>query len=257
MAFGRSPDDSAFVEPVTLSGRREIHWIDAKGRHGEAVVSGLELPQDGLARVRTTKGYFHSRAIGGRYYWPRTKVHVWCESQEEMKALTWFDYEGFFIRAYAQPFAVIFERGAGARHHVPDFLFVDQEGGYTIVNVRPLDRVDEDARRKFELMAETCQSIGWGYMTFTGLNPVREANLAWLKSSRHSRCAPPAGVAERALALTRDGTSRGRLARGLDLKLPMRALPWIDHLLWHRALYFDIDQRLDSATLIFSTEDIA
>lgn len=256
VAFGKAVDEATFIETRTLSGVREIHWVNSDGVHGEPVAPGMDLDVVGLGRVRTTKGHFQGTNIGGYYYWPDTQEHVWCESQEEMKALRWFEYEGLFTQAYSQPFAVLFERRAdGVKQHTPDFLLVDKAGGYTVVNVRPAERVDDDARLRFDLMAETCRTIGWDYETFTGLAPVREQNLAWLKASRHQRCAPPPDVRERAVSLARGGMPRAALARGLNMKSPTLALPWVDHLLWHRSLHFDLDERLGSATVLSTPEE--
>ena len=124
----------------------------------------------------------------------------------------WLDFEGEFTKLWPQPFVICFPPDVqGAVSHSPDFLGATDDGRLTPFDVRPARRIDDRARRQFELTAEVCETLGWPYQVLSGRDEVATGNLEWLKASRHTRCAPPADAVERILATACDGATRAEV----------------------------------------------
>lgn len=136
----------------------------------------------------------------------------------------------------------------GATSHTPDFLSSRTDGRLCLLDVRPEELIDDRARRHFELTAEVCDTLGWGYQVLGGRDRVATRNLEWLKASRHARYRPPVDAADRILATARGGATRAALIVAGDRDRPERANQWVDHLAWHKHVEFDLCRRLDSDT---------
>ncbi|WP_455132482.1 hypothetical protein [Microbacterium aurum] len=141
----------------------ELHWAPASAGSEEwAVVSPALGARDwrGIDPLpaRLSKGV-KGASIPALYHWQRTAEPewVWCESQAEKAEVMWLDFEGLITKLWPQPFVICFPpEVAGAVSHTPDFLGTTVDGHLTLFDVRPAERIDERARRQFELTAEVC-----------------------------------------------------------------------------------------------------
>lgn len=237
----------------------ELHWSSsATGSEEWAAISPAVGARD-WRRIdplpaRLSKGV-KGASIPALYHWQRTAdaEWVWCESQAEKAEVMWLDFEGVFTKLWPQPFAICFPAEVkGAVSHTPDFLGATDDGCLTLFDVRPVDRIDERARRQFDLTSEVCRTLGWPYQVLSGRDEIATGNLEWLKACRHMRCSPPTDALERILTAARDGATRAELLTVAAPELPERANQWVDHLAWHRLLLFDLHRRLGNNTVFTS-----
>jgi len=258
------------VSVIPHSPYTELHWVPrrtARARGGRearqdfAVVSARLGSRDWQSidpvPVRVHAGVTRGRATPALYYWQRTAAHIWCESQTEKEEVMWLDFTGEVERLWSQPFAITFGedvRGAGA-WHVPDFLGVQPNGRLKLYDVRPAERIDDKARKKFDATRRVCELLGWPYEVLNGRDRDVTRVLSWVKASRHERCAPPVDAADRILFHAKNGATRRSLCQVASPECPQRANPWVDHLVWHRRLQVDLCSRYDSAAILRASGD--
>jgi hypothetical protein len=188
------------------------------------------------------------------YAWQRHgPEYVWCESQFEKDRLMWLDWEGEVRRLWAQPFAIVFPPSKdGLSWHVPDFLGQFNDGTLHLYDVKPERQRDQTAEAQFIRTAEICHELGWPYhlLDASTQSDRATANLKWFKAVRHGRCAPSASVLDLILAHAVDGAPRDVLCEVADPDCPTRAAVWVDYLVWHRRLVFDIAELYGSRTVL-------
>ena len=84
--------------------------------------------------------------------------------------------------------------------HFPDYFVRLSSGESVLVDVRPTELIDDDAREQFDRTSSLCQQVGWRYVVFEGLSPIRDANLRFLLRYREVERAervpsiPPQGM---------------------------------------------------------------
>jgi len=183
----------------------------------------------------------------GLYYWPRTGRHVWYESALELACMVELDHQGDAVQVAAQPFRLLFRRGAQAIYHDPDFFAVHGSGDQVVYDVKPARRV-VDAQAQFAETARVCEQVGWRHEVLSETGPTRTTNLAFLRASRLPRCHPPSEVFVRLLDLFEAGRCLGEGAAMLNRRHPALVMPYIKHLIWHRRLLVDLDWSLDFDT---------
>ncbi|MDJ0362281.1 TnsA-like heteromeric transposase endonuclease subunit [Rhodococcus sp. H29-C3] len=129
----------------------------------------------------------------GLYYWPRTGRHVWYESALELACLVQLDYQGEAAQIAAQPFRLLFRRGAQAIYHDPDFFAVHANGDQVLYDVKPAHRVP-DAQAQFAETVRVCEQVGWRHEVVSETCPTRTTNLTFLRATRLPRCHPSSEV---------------------------------------------------------------
>lgn len=190
------------------------------------------------------------------YFWQRTRSHVWCESQEERWEVLWLDYGAQVERLWAQPMAIAFGHGTrlAGHWHVPDLLAQFIDGSYGLFDVRPAERVNDDARMQFDETARVCEELGWSYRVLTGHDKLATQNLDCLSASRHERCEPNADVEALILAAARGGQTRRELCELASPECPPMAAAWVDNLAWRRLLRLDLAAIFDSDAVFTTSE---
>lgn len=191
----------------------------------------------------------------GLYYWPRTGRHVWYESALELACLVDLDYQGKVVQVAAQPFRLLFRRGAEAVYHDPDFFAVHANGDQVVYDVKPAARINEKARQQFAATAVVCADVGWRYEVLSETHPTRTINLGFLRPTRLPRCHPSSEVFVRLLDIFEAGRFLGEGAAMVNRRRPALAMPYIKHLIWHRHLSVDLDQALDFDTTATTTSE--
>lgn len=264
----RPVDGAKDLTPRRRTSSSELHWIPrtnargaAAGQHEWAAV-GRDLGEGDWAaidplRIRKSKGVRH-RFTPAMYFWQRTRSHVWCESQQERWEVLWLDYGGQVDRLWAQPLAIAFGHGSqlSGFSHVPDFLAQFTDGSLGLFDVRPAERVDDDARVQFKETEKICEALGWRYRVLTGYDHLATANLDCLSASRHDRCLPAPTMEALILETAQGGRPRGELCRIVSPECPPLACAWIDNMAWRRLLHVDLAVVFGSET-VYTTSDSA
>lgn len=262
----RPIDGARRITPRRRTSSTELHWIP---RTSSAVSSdNLEEwasvnrdlgDRDWAAidpmRVHHSKGVRH-KFTPAMYFWQRTRSHVWCESQQERWEVLWLDFGGQVERLWAQPLAITFGHGSrlSGSWHVPDLLAQFSDGSLGLFDVRPAERLDEQARIQFGETAATCEVLGWRYQVLAGHDSRATANLDCLSASRHDRCLPPHEVETLILQMAVGGRPRGELCRLVSPECPPLACAWVDNMAWRRLLHVDLGA-IFSSEAVYTTPD--
>lgn len=188
----------------------------------------------------------------GLYYWAPTQTHVWHESALESACLMVLEFAGRIDRISAQPFRLLFRRGARSVRHDPDFFAVHRDGDHVVYDVKPLSRMSAEAKAQFVETARVCAAVGWRHEVLHEPDPVFARNLDFLRSARHRRCHPPNEVVEHILSVFEGCRSIGEARSMINRRSPALALPYIKHLIWHRLLAVDLTLRVDFDTVASS-----
>lgn len=237
-------------EPTSgwVLGETTIEWLSLPGilRTETNPRKLLDLDLYLAMPIREGNRYPRMRNYHGRYYFNSIGKQVWHESLLERDMLLALDYVGETVAIAAQPMKLTFDDGSV---HFPDFLSLDADGGQTLYDVKPAARINEKYETQFAKTAAFCREAGYRYEVLTGLAAQKRTNLLFLRDYRAQKYRPstehrtilmndtdPLMVCDAAYILSPD-----------DLRLGhTHAL----HLLWHRALEFDISAPLTSATSV-------
>ncbi len=169
------------------------------------------------------------------------------ESLAEQRLLLALDFAGVVL-VVSQPFRLRFVTRDGWRDHTLDFVGVLRDGSTWLVDVRPLDRVDEQARVCFAATAEVALAAGWRYAVVTGWRPQVLTTLDALSAQRRP-LADRLGLQVELMA----AAAAGPCAFGVLVaatSLPAAARAHALHLLWHRRLGVDLAAPLNDTSLV-------
>ncbi len=210
--------------------------------------AGPELTHVQLERSLASRepiNYPHKRNYQGFYWFAQLEHLVWYESLVECAALRMLDHFCTIRGISAQPFCIVFPNNL---RHYPDYFAVHASGEQVVYDVRPAALLDPKTIQTFVMTESVCQAVGWRYEVLTGA-PNRSAsqNLEWIAGYRFDRFAPPSAVVESVRAICADPVSIGRAASALGFPTAYAAL---FHLMWKRALFFDLMAPLGDDTLI-------
>jgi hypothetical protein len=232
---------------VILSDTR-VEWRTDTGAHD------APLTELGARSLRSATPWRTVRSFRGRphyagWYWSATtKGFVTYESRLELSCLLLADQNESVTWIVSQPFLLT---GADPdlgrrRRHVPDFAFIDRHDAVTVTNVKPLDRLsDERVRSALDWAGTTLAERGWRHEIWTGVDPVRLANVRFLSSYRIAdRCSVDALRLVRSTAVEpmSVGELEGRCVHALPAALVRPALL---HQIWMGSLVVDLGQPLD------------
>lgn len=226
-----------------------VHWLDQTGtlRTARPSVGLLDRELYLAPPIRKGNRYQGRRNYHGRNWVSATAGHVWHESMYERYALLDLDFRHDLIAIASQPMRLTLSNGDS---HVPDFIALHADYRQVVYDVKPAARVTAKAQRQFDLTAELCARVGWGYEVFSEATPLVRTNVEWLANFRHHRFRPP----PQALAnLTEKLTSPLTVREGAAA---MRLPNWnggvgaIYHLAWVGELTLDLTQHLSYNTPI-------
>jgi hypothetical protein len=223
----------------------------------ETVISVADLglvPPAACEPVRRFGWHRGQRHRPGLQFMVSTGRHHGFESLAEQRLLLALDFAGV-ARVVSQPFRLRFVTSGGWRGHTPDFLGVLGDGTTWLVDVRPRDRVDEQARVCFAATAEAALAAGWRYAVVTEWRGQVLATLDALSAQRRplvDRLGLQAGLVAAAAA---GPCAFGALVAATSLPAVARAHAL--HLLWQRQLGVDLAAPLGDTSLVWAASGLA
>jgi hypothetical protein len=172
------------------------------------------------------------------------------ESLEEMRLLVALDFLGA-SEVLSQPFRLDFDHAGGQSWHIPDFLAVIG-GGMWLLDVRPMELVQDADALKFAAAREVAAACGWRYSVVPGWRPHVWSALDHL-SSRRRPARDLLGMRDQ--LLTAVGGREGRVMTFSALadatSVPSVGRANIVRLLWQRELGIDLGSPLCDSSLVW------
>lgn len=145
-----------------------------------------EVAFENAAPVRSFPAWPRKRHYSGLLWLARLHRHIEFESLTERSCLMELDRDPAVTSVASQPMWIRWRDGA-PREHAPDYFVRLRGGGVVVIDVRPLNRIDDDAIRQFDRTAVFCTERGWEYEVYSPEAPVRDANLRFLLRYRDPR----------------------------------------------------------------------
>lgn len=173
------------------------------------------------------------------------------ESLKEVRLLVALDFLGA-SEVLSQPFRLDFEHVGGRSWHIPDFLAV-VGGGMWLLDVRPMELIEDADALKFAASREVAAACGWRYSVVAGWRPHVWSVLDDL-SSRRRPARDLLGMRDQLLSAI--GGQGGRVMTFSELagatSVPSVGRANIVRLLWHRELGVDLGSPLRDSSLIWA-----
>jgi hypothetical protein len=214
-----------------------------------ALVDAEMLAQSAPWRVfRWRQGQAH---YSGWYWCATTGSHVVYESRLELARLLLADFDRDVVAIAAQPFCMAARDGRRQRRHVPDFLLVDVDGGVTVVNVKPADRVGlAKVADALGWVGKLFADKGWRHEVWSGASAVVLSNVRFLAGYRRADRVDPGAVAAISEVVT-GRVSIGEVEAQVLSRFPVEACrPALLHLIWRGVLRSDLDAPLSVSTVL-------
>ena len=198
--------------------------------------------------VRSFPSYKGQQNYPG-WYWSATMGRlVGFESWVERGHLVALDFAPEVTAIVSQPFWLCWRTQAGkSRRHAPDFFARLAGGGALVIDSRPKDAADDDARDAFAATRKSCALLGWTYAVCGAMDPVVAANHRWIAGYRHPRCGQPETEARLLDVL---GPGLGLMEGAEAAGDPLSTLPVLFHLMWRRELVADLSLVLSHRTVV-------
>lgn len=198
---------------------------------------------------RSRKGQSH---YPGAYWSAVTGGHLIYESRLELAFLLLADRDPGVRAIYSQPFQLVASADGRLRRHVPDFLVEGDGGTLTVIDVKPLRRLDDEAVMfTFGWTRRLAELLGWRFEVFSEPEPRLLANVRFLAGYRRGWQFGSSVLGE-AVALA----DRPRQLADLELALAGDAVPrpaaraHLLHLLWSGRLRADLGCPLSAMTWV-------
>lgn len=205
-----------------------------------------EIPFETCDPVRDFPTWPRKRHYSGQFFMQRLQKHVAFESLSERSFLVELDRSPEVTAVSSQPMWLHWS-DAGGREHAPDFFIRLASGEGVLADVRPESRIDDRARKQFDVTALFSREVGWHYVVHSEQSRVREANLRFLLRYRHPMWADDdaarrlrgfRGTLSEAAALLGSGSAalgksyaliwHGLMQADLDLPLGLHTRVWLE-----------------------------
>ncbi|APZ33939.1 hypothetical protein BOH66_06455 [Microbacterium aurum] len=239
------------IKKTPGAGVDRVEWMDAERRVHVAKASdptALEHVTPG-APTRLPMKWDKQRASQGHYWCSGTQTMVWHESMSEFTAMMLLDHLFDIIDVCAQPMLLTFANG---RHHTPDYFITTAQGERILVDVHDADLTTEADALKFELTRLLCERVGWRYELFDTFTDATRWSLEMMARYQHPRYAPNAATEARILKLVSKHETFGALREALVTDKPGEHLPAVFHLMWQRAIRFELDKSFSDRTRLYA-----
>jgi hypothetical protein len=199
-----------------------------------------------VREFRWVKGQRHYSG----WYWSATMGGlVVYESRLELDRIMLADFATDVVGIAAQPFQLIGADGDRTRRHVPDVLLVHAGGGVTVVDVKPVDRLDDPSvRAVFGWTDRVVAARGWSFEVWSGASAGLLRNVRFLAGYRRAAVVDH-GLATSVLEAAADGVTIAGVERAVCARAGT-VRPVVLHLLWHGRLTADLSAPLDGATVV-------
>lgn len=178
--------------------------------------------------------------------------HVGAESHHERTLMMLADYHSAIDHISGQPFTLVWPKDSELDSHTPDVCLLSGEETPLIVDVRtPEGAVDPEWAAKVPTIRRAIESLGMGYVVWTGMSRPYRRNLENFTEAR----VPPESYENWslvALALCADRMTAGDLADSLDASGYRRphALTLIRRMLWRRSLRTDMFTLYSTSSIV-------
>lgn len=129
--------------------------------------------------VRDFPSWPHKRFYSGHFWMSRTGGHVAFESLAERQCLMELDRIEGVTAVASQPMWIEWV-GVREGRHAPDYFVRSADGAATVIDVRPLMRIDAAAQQQFDRTAALSRARGWRYLVYAPDSRTRDANLRFL-----------------------------------------------------------------------------
>lgn len=227
-----------------------IEWKDAKHRvHAARATDPASVEKVAPAQpARLPMKWDTQRSSQGYYWCACTETMVRYESMSEFTALMLLDHVFDIVDIISQPMMLTFQRDN--LHHVPDVFFRTAQGENILVDVHDAERTTEAEALKFELTAQMCERIGWRFELFDTFPDVTRWNLEMMGRYHHPRFEPDDEDRDLILHVAGEVGTFGALRDALRTDRPGEHFPAVFHLMWQRAIRFDLTKPFTDNTPI-------
>lgn len=215
---------------------RGVRWeVDA--------ADAADVPFELCAPARSFPAWPRKRHYSGLLWMELSGRHVAFESLAERSCLIELDRTPGVVAVSSQPMWIKWARQP-VGEHAPDYFVRLADGSGLVIDVRPLERVDDEARVQFGRTAVVCRDQGWGYRVYAPESKVRDANLRFLMRYRDRRWHQEDGAAT---FVGMSGTI-GELATRVDADGDGLARCFA--LIWSGRLHVDLEQPLSLRSVV-------
>lgn len=169
----QAPRDTCDATPCRVE--YELHAV----RYEVDAADVADIPFEHCDPVRAFPAWPGKRHYSGLLWLESLGKHVGFESFTERTCLMELDRDPEVTAVSSQPMWIRWGDGS-PRGHVPDYFAWLRDGRAAVIDVRPLQLIDDDARRQFDRTAVFCRDRDWQYAVFAPDTQVRDANLRFL-----------------------------------------------------------------------------
>lgn len=173
------------AEAPAIVPRRIEYQLDGVRVEVDAADVG-SVPFEDCEPVRDFPTWPGKQHYSGLLYMQGVRAHVGFESLAERSFLIELDRREDIGSVTSQPMWIRW-LGADPGSHAPDFFVRFADGSRMLVDVRPLQRIDAEARAVFDRTAVLCADFGWRYVVYSEDSPIRDANVRFLMRFREPR----------------------------------------------------------------------
>lgn len=239
------------VQLEYLSRDRETRRVPVQNAAVEDILFGVP--------VRTPKPHRGARNRLGQY-WSEALIpseegdlDIWhlvqLESRLEGRFALCADFDPGVLACVPQPFTIR-APGRASHSHTPDFLTVRDDGTVVVYDIRPKDRIDDQARAQFDDTATVLAMAGWSHVVWNDVSDRHFELIDWFGRVRVPGSAHEWLIARANRLVNNDcyGSLRHKL---LSEAAPAVFIqPAIDTLLWRHHLVVDWDKPLDEDSIL-------
>lgn len=205
--------------------------------------------------VRLPPSHKGQRNFPGLFWLATTGKTVVYESLLERDRLWLADFDLDITAVATQPLQLRGKDGAHLRRHIPDMLFKHRNGNFTLVDVKPTEKLaDQKVQEQFSWTGRLCQAKGWTYEVWSGGEPALMRNLRFIAVGRRAHFIYPELLKELeahgqpGMTLAQVEQSAAGLADAKLLRMAVMALLWSST--WH----VDLTIPLSSRTVLVESE---
>lgn len=227
-------------------------WFRSPHDHSESSVQLFHADAQHLANAapwRTFRWYHGQKHYSGTYWCATERAHVIYESRLELARLLYADFDPSIHRIAAQPF-LLTATVAGAEHrHVPDFLFLTDDGPL-VVDVKPHAFLQRPTvASTLAWTREAIEQRGWAYQVWSEPAAHQLQNIRFLAGYRRAASFDPA-VLEQLTETILDYKTLGQACAAIGHHRAPVTRAALLHLLWRRHFDTDLGQPLAAASIL-------
>lgn len=245
----------AFIMAQNLGGRLASVAIRYRREDGELVDSTLDRVRVdalfGAVPVREFRSYKGRKHYSGWYWSSTTGEMVAYESRLELARILLADFDFRVCGIAAQPFQMVERTKSKLHRHVPDLLLLHADYTVTVVDVKPVHRLEDPVVSEvFDWAGELVRLRGWRFEVWSQADPVVLDNVRFLAGYRRPAVVD-ASLLEPLARLTAAHGTIGGVEKAAEGLAPFgRVRPALLHLIWSGVVTADLSRPLGAGTAI-------